>query len=102
MVEFEPIPGLWRFHGLYLLVTGALAWSFYPFRGWDSILLLVGLCGAGLLLAYFDWQMGVHVLATVVGLATPVVILLRPLWTTTAVFLLLFLTILTLFRKQLF
>lgn len=102
MTDFEPIPGLWRFHGLYLLVTGAMAWSFYPFPGWDSILLLVGLCGAGLLFAYFDLHMVVHILATVIGLGTPVVILIRPVWSTTAVFLALFITLVTLFRKQLF
>lgn len=102
MTDFEPIPKLWRFHALYLLVTGALAWSFYPFPGWDSILLLVMLCGVGLLFAYFDLHMSVHILATVIGLGAPIIILIRPLWTTTAVFLLLFAAAVTLFRKHLF
>lgn len=102
MESFEPIPKLWRFHALYLFVTLAMGWSVYPFSGWESIFLTAALCVMGLVFAYFELPMPVHILATVVGLSTPVVFLLRPSWLTTAVFLAVFIAIITFFRKHLF
>ena len=102
MEPFEPIPKLWRFHALYLFVTVAMGWSVYPASNWQSIFLTAVLCVMGLIFAYFELPMPVHILATVVGLTTPVVVLIRPAWTTTAVFLAVFTLIITLFRKYLF
>lgn len=102
MEPFEPIPKLWRFHALYLFVTLAMGWSVYPFSGWESIFLTAALCLTGLIFAYFDLPMPVHILATVVGLSTPIVFLIRPAWPTTAVFLTIFILVVTAFRKYLF
>jgi hypothetical protein len=75
---FEPIPGIWRFHLIYLLVTAALVWAFFPHRPYGSFIVVVGLCLAGLLLAHRRLEQASHILALAIGLGMPVVFFLRP------------------------
>ena len=76
--KFEPIPGIWRFHLIYLLVTAALVWAFFPHRPYPSFILVAGLCLVGLLLAHRHQEQWAHILALAIGLGLPVVFFLRP------------------------
>ena len=80
-LKFEPVPGIWRFHLIYLVVTGALAWSFFPYSAFASLFLISGVCIFGLFLAVYNQLLATHILALAIGLSTPVVVLagLRPL-----------------------
>lgn len=72
--RFEPVPGIWRFHLIYLFVTASLGWSYFPYATYSSFLLISTLCAVGMLLAYVQWSLETHILAVVVGLGTPVVV----------------------------
>ncbi len=72
--QFEPIPDIWRFHLIYMVVTIAMGWSAFPYVVFSSLFLIAGLCAFGLIVAYFRWFMTAHVLALAIGLGTPVVV----------------------------
>lgn len=85
--SFEPVPGIWRFHLIYLLVTAALVWAFFPHRPYLSFVLVVGLCLIGLLLARYHYERAAHIMALAIGLGLPVVFFWRPsLWLTAGFF----------------
>lgn len=91
---FEPIPGIWRFHLIYLFVTVGLSWSFFPYALFASLFLVAGICMVGIFLAYYKQLLATHILALAIGLGTPIVVLAR-LWVihTLILFLLLIFTI---------
>ena len=73
--QFKPIPRLWRFHLIYLVVTMALSWSMYPFPTSLSMFLVSMLCAVGILLDLMKKSMATHLLAVAIGLGTPMVLL---------------------------
>lgn len=75
--QFDPIPRLWRFHLIYLIVTLALSWSIYPHPTSLSILIVSALCLSGIWCDLQDEHTSTHILAVVIGLGTPVVLLTR-------------------------
>ncbi|HEX9924709.1 MAG TPA: hypothetical protein VGD99_18785 [Anaerolineae bacterium] len=91
-LKFEPVPGIWRFHLIYLVVTGAIGWSFFPYSAFASLFLISGVCIFGIFLAVYNQLLATHILALAIGLGTPVVVLagLRPLPTLALLSLLIF------------
>ena len=75
--QFDPIPRLWRFHLIYLVVTLALSWSIYPFPTSLSMLVISCLCVSGIWCDVRNQDMSSYILAIVVGLGTPVVLFTR-------------------------
>jgi hypothetical protein len=71
--EFKPVPGIWRFHFIYLVVMLIMAWGAHPFPVFTSLLLVGAVCVAGLLLAQFRQELATHMVATVVGLSSPII-----------------------------
>jgi hypothetical protein len=100
--QFEPIPGIWRFHLIYFFVTLAMGWSFFPYAVFASLLVIAGVCVVGLVLVYIRWFLATHILALAIGLGTPVVVFggLLPLHTLILFFLLI--SGITMARKTLF
>lgn len=99
---FQPIPGLWRFHVMYLFVTSAMAWSFFPYATYLSLFLVAATCVAGIVCSRLQWFMASHILALAIGLATPVVIFAGLRWYHTALMFLLLLAGIFVKRKSLF
>ena len=50
--SFAPIPGIWRFHLIYLFVTLALGAAIFPFSQFISVLLISAVCAFGVILAF--------------------------------------------------
>lgn len=73
--QFEPLPGIWRFHLIYLVVTTAMGWSFFPYSSFASLFLIAVICLGGLVLACFQRLLATHILALAIGLGTPVVVI---------------------------
>ena len=99
---FQPIPGLWRFHLLYLVVTAVMGWSYYPYDTSTSLLLVAGFCVLGLIFSRQQWHIASHVLALAIGLGTPLVVFLGLSWGQTAVMFVPLLLSIAYFRRHLF
>lgn len=77
--EFNPVPGIWRFHLIYLILSASMAWAFLPYDPvYQSLVLVVGFCMLGLLMALGRQILAAHVMALTVGLGLPIVLILRP------------------------
>lgn len=100
--HFQPIPGLWRFHVMYLLVTVAMGWSFFPYATALSLLLVAASCVAGIICSRLQWFMASHILALAIGLGTPVVIFAGLRWYYTVLMFLVLLAAIFVKRKSLF
>jgi hypothetical protein len=72
-INFDPIPRIWRFHALYLLVCLGMGAAIFPFKSSISFFFLAGFCLVGVLLSAFGEERGAHILAASIGLATPIV-----------------------------
>ncbi len=72
--RFIPIPGIWRFHLIYLVIISLMALSVFPFYLYVSLLIISGICVFGLLLSYFKRLLATQVLALAVGLGSPIVV----------------------------
>ena len=75
--RFEPLPGIWRFHAIYLFVSASLGWSFFPYSVYASFLMISLVSAIGLILAFTEKQLVAHMLALAIGLITPAVALIR-------------------------
>jgi len=100
--SFVPVPGIWRFHLIYLLVTMALGGAIFPFSQFISVLLISGVCAFGIILAFSKRLMAAHVLAAAIGLGTPIVVLANLLPAQTAIFFLLLIFGISMLRRFLF
>lgn len=99
---FQPIPGLWRFHVMYLCVTMAMGWSFFPYATSLSLLLVTAACVAGIVCSRLQWFMASHILALAIGLGTPVVVFAGLRWHHTLLMFSLLLVVIFIKRKSLF
>lgn len=96
------VPGIWRFHLIYLFVTLAMGLSIYPYSQFVSLLLISGVCAFGILLAFSNRPMAAHVLAVSIGLGAPVVVLAFLLPVQTVLFFLFLIFGITMIRRFLF
>lgn len=96
------VPGIWRFHVIYLLVTLVMGLAIFPYSQFISLLLLSGVCAFGLILSVSRRFMAAHILAVAIGLGAPVVVFARLLPAQTVIFFLCLLIGLTLIRRFLF
>jgi len=101
-IPFDPIPGLWRFHVLYLAVTSVMGWAFFPYRTFVSLFLIAAGCAVGLLFSYIKLKMASHILALAIGLGTPVVVFAGMAWWHTGVLFIILLSAIFVFRHELF
>ena len=99
---FAPVPGIWRFHLIYLLVTMAIGGAIFPFSQFISVLLISAVCAFGIILAFSKRLMAAHVLAAAIGLGTPVVVFASLLPAQTAIFFLLLIFGISMVRRFLF
>ncbi len=99
---FTPIPGMWRFHVIYMTITLVMAWSAYPFSLFASLLVISGACGLGMVLAFYKRFMATQILALTIGLGSPIVIFAKLLPVQTVVFLSVLVLGFTLIRRSLF
>lgn len=101
--QFEPVPGIWRFHLIYLVITIAMGWSIFPFPTFATMLLISLLCFFGILLALTrKWSLESHVLAVAIGFGTPIVIFGRLLLFQALIVFLILILVLLLAHKHLF
>ncbi len=100
--QFNPVPRLWRFHLIYLIVTLALSWSIYPHPTSLSVLVISSLCVSGIWCDLQDQHTSAHILAVVIGLGTPVVLLTRIVPYQTILFLCCLIAFFFLLRDHLF
>ena len=83
--SFEPVPRIWRFHAIYLVVTLVLGLSTFPYPVFASMFLVAAVCLLGLITAMLNWALAAHILAVAIGLGTPVVFVGRLTTTPTLV-----------------
>ena len=101
-LAFEPVPGIWRFHLIYLLVTVAMGLSMVPYPQGISLFLLGGACLAGIGLCLFQRILAAHILALAIGLVAPVVVLAKLPIVQTTIFLAGLIGVIFLARRYLF
>lgn len=99
---FMPIPDIWRFHLIYLLVTMAIGGAIFPFSQFASVLLISGVCAFGIVLAFSEQLMAAQVLAATIGLGTPIVVFARLLPAQTAILFLFLIFGISMVRRLLF
>lgn len=100
--HFRPIPGLWRFHLIYFLVTLIMGWGFFPYALYLSLVLIAVICFFGIVCSALKWFAISHVLALVIGLGTPMVVIGQMNWIVTVLTFLLLFGIVFRFRRDLF
>lgn len=73
---FEPVPRIWLYHVIYLVVTVLLAASIVRFSTLvaASLLLISAICVTGIGLARRRRYLAAHLLAVAIGLGAPVVV----------------------------
>lgn len=76
---FEPVPRIWLYHVIYLVVTVLLAASIVRFSTLvaASLLLISAICVAGIGLARRRRYLAAHLLAVAIGLGAPLVVCAR-------------------------
>ena len=102
--QVKPVPRIWLFHLIYLVVMVMLAASVLRFSYLVSVSLLViaGVCMVGITLARVGRGLAAHILAVSVGLGAPIVVCAKLLpMQTVVLFGLLLLSVFTL-RRVLF
>jgi len=72
--KFEPVPGIWRFHVIYLVVTFVMGLAIFPYSQFLSLLLISVVCVVGIVLSLSRRLLAAHVLAVAIGLGAPVVV----------------------------
>lgn len=75
MVSHDFVPGIWRFHAIYLCVTGVLALCFFPYALYISLFFIASACAMGIVLTASKRLLASHILALAIGLGTPVVVM---------------------------
>ena len=102
--SFEPVPRIWLYHLIYLLVTIMLAISILRFSHLvsTSLLLISAICMVGILLARVRRQLAAHVLAVAIGLGAPIVVCARLFPGQTLLLFLVLISGIAIFRRFLF
>lgn len=102
--SFEPVPRIWLYHLIYLLVTIMLAISILRFSHLvsTSLLLISAICLVGILFARVRREFAAHVLAVAIGLGAPIVICARLFPAQTLLLFLVLISGITIFRRFLF
>lgn len=96
------VPGIWRFHVIYLFVTLLMGLAIFPYSQFISLLLLSGVCAFGIVLSVSRRFVAAHILAVAIGLGAPVVVFARLLPVQTVVFFLCLVIGLIMVRRFLF
>jgi len=101
---FEPVPRIWLYHLIYLMVTIMLAISILRFSHLvsTSLLLISAICLVGILFTRVRRELAAHVLAVAIGLGAPIVVCARLFPTQTLLLFLVLISGITIFRRFLF
>lgn len=101
--EFKPVPGIWRFHLIYLVLALGMAWAFLPYSPvFQSLLIVAGFCVLGILLCVVRQTLAAHIVALTIGLGTPIVFIFRPVPLPTTIIFLVLLAIVVHYRDEFF
>ena len=102
--DFEPVPRIWLFHVIYLVVTTMLAASMFQYSASLALsMFMVAIMSlGGVLLARLRHSRSAHILALTVGVSAPIILCTRMLPYQTIIFISLLVLGIFLARRTLF